>query len=238
MTIKTTVVPVRTSVVQAVNSENQSIRLVPGSGGSMILEYTTQKSPRLNATNAVTWTAWPFGLVTLPKSGLLLPQVTGIRVTALVAAGTFVLDDSPGAIWADESLGTSEEEVVKLYRSLNTASDSYLSKDGAALTAANCLAIPTNSTYAFDAFVVFRRTDVMDVSGMTVLTGCIDRNVAANTTALVDSVTTVVIQDDTGSITILAEANTTLGSLDIKIVGAPASPLRWVAKVTLVEITA
>src|SRR5690606_32212818 len=64
-------------------------------------------------------------------------------------------------------------------------------------TTAQTLVLPNDSTWGFVALIAARRTDADGESAFYELKGCIDRNGAANTTALVGSLTTTVIAEDT-----------------------------------------
>lgn len=237
MTIKTSTVPAGSSIVQRVDPAGQTVLIVPGTGGSMTLEFTTQLNPRINAKNAVAWTPWPYGTVTLPKQGQLLPQVTAIRVTALAQLGTFVLSDEAGGLWDKDALGVSEKETVKVFTVTTDGAGKVLSKNGLASSAGNCIAIPSDSTYTFEAFVAARRADANDESAFYWLTGCIDRNGAASTTALVGSVTQVDVAEDNIAWNAAATADTTLGALIITVTGEAGKTVKWVARVSLTEIT-
>lgn len=237
MTVKSVVVPLGTSVVHGlVATSAQEVQLVPGASGSMVLEYTTQKSPRLSSMgNSGPWTAWPFGAVTQPKSGLLLAQVTAIRVTAITSNGTFVLNDNPGAIWNDNIQNQSEIESMKLIRITTDANPAVMSTDGGPAIAGNQILVPAYKTYLFDILLVARRTDANDVSGAYRHTGIIDRNAGANTTAISGSVTKVALQEDDGGWDSAVTADTTLGGITITVTGDTGQTVRWVAKVSLVE---
>lgn len=235
--IQSKIIPANTSMVLGLVAGNYGVQLQPGSGGGMVLEYTTQKSPRLSHDSSLTWNAWPYGTVTTPKSGVLLPQVTGIRVTAKTAAGALFLDDAPGAIWSSEALGVSEIASDKLFLVTTTATPGVMSRNGLAAAASNQILIPSDSTYGFDILISARRTDADNESALYRHTGCVDRNALASTTALVGVVTKAVIAEDTAGWDSAVTADATLGGITVTVTGANGSTIRWVAKVSLVEVT-
>lgn len=61
-----------------------SVTALPGSGGTMLVQYTTSKS---DATT-INWINWPSGTVSANTSDSLLGRVSGIRATATTANGT------------------------------------------------------------------------------------------------------------------------------------------------------
>lgn len=237
MTITMKVVDANTSVVMGLTANNWGVNLVPGSGGGMVLEYTTQKSPRLSHDSSVSWTTWPFGTVTQAKAGILLPQVTGIRVSATSAAGMFSLDDSPGAIWGSEALAVSELENAKLYTTTTNNTPKVMSLDGTVAAAANQILLPQDSTFGFDIILAARRTDANVESATYRHTGCIDRGVLASTTALVGSVTKAIVAEDTAGWDSAVTADVTLGGITLTVTGTNGSTIKWVARVSLIEIT-
>lgn len=100
------------------------------------------------------------------------------------------------------------------------------------------LTLPNDSTWAFEALIVARRADADGESAAWRVEGCIDRNGAANTTALVGSPTVTVLGDDsTGTWTATALADTTNGALQLRIVGEAAKTINWVAQLRLAEVT-
>jgi hypothetical protein len=98
------------------------------------------------------------------------------------------------------------------------------------------LALSNDSTWAFKVLVVARRTDANDESAAYEYVGCIDRNAAANTTALVGSVTEVFANEDNAAWAVSIDADTTNGSLRIQVTGEAAKSINWVAYVRTVEV--
>jgi len=98
------------------------------------------------------------------------------------------------------------------------------------------LSLPNDTTYAFSALIVARRTDANDESAGWKIEGVIDRNATAGTTALVGSIIITTIGGDS-SWSVDAVADTAYGSLKILVTGEASKTIRWVAKVDTVEVT-
>ncbi len=112
-----------------------------------------------------------------------------------------------------------------------TQAELFLDNSSARLT------IPNDSTWAFEILIVARRTDANDESAAYLVTGCIDRNASAATTALVGSITKTVIAEDTAAWDIDVDADTTNGSLRIRVTGETSKTINWVAYIRTVETT-
>ena len=99
------------------------------------------------------------------------------------------------------------------------------------------MVLPNDSTWAFDILLVARRTNANDESAAYQVLGCIDRNASAGTTAIVGSITKTVIAEDTAAWDIDVDADTTNGSLRIRVTGEASKTINWVAHVRTVETT-
>jgi len=97
------------------------------------------------------------------------------------------------------------------------------------------MTIATDTTWAFSALVVARRTDADNESAAYLIQGCIDRNV--NTTALVGSITVTAIAEDNAAWDVTAEADDTNDALVFKVTGEAAKTIRWFSWVRLAEVT-
>jgi hypothetical protein len=113
-----------------------------------------------------------------------------------------------------------------------TATEMFL--DGA--TATQRMVLPSNATWVFDIMVVARRTDVDDESAGYRITGVIDRNAGAATTALVGTPVVTVLAEDMAAWDVAVNANTTQGALRIMVTGEAAKTIRWVARVELTQL--
>jgi hypothetical protein len=99
------------------------------------------------------------------------------------------------------------------------------------------LVLQNNSTWAFRALIVARRTDVDGEGAVYELTGAIDRNANAASTALIGSVTKTVIAEDTAGWDVAADADTTNGALRFQVTGENTKTIRWYGTVWIAEIT-
>lgn len=97
------------------------------------------------------------------------------------------------------------------------------------------LVIENDTTIAFTALIVARRTDADNESAAYEIKGCIDNN--ANTVALVGTITKTVIAEDTAAWDITAEADNTNKALVFKATGQAGKTIRWVATVFATEVT-
>jgi len=130
------------------------------------------------------------------------------------------------------ALGDAQVSQFTLFNSTTDDTLTTLFLDGDSLV----LVIPTDTTWAFEATIVARRTDTDNESARYKSIGCIDNN--AGTTALVDAVQKVGadIEDSTDwAKTIDADASN--NSLRIQVLGEDNKTIYWVACVRLVEVT-
>lgn len=100
------------------------------------------------------------------------------------------------------------------------------------------MVLPDNSTWNFEVRVVARRTDATDESFAAVYEGAIDRQAGAATTAIVGSVLSTPLADDSaGAWTVLVDADAGSGALRVQVTGQAAKTIRWNAFVKIVEVT-
>ena len=97
------------------------------------------------------------------------------------------------------------------------------------------LTLSNDSTWAFEIIVVARRTNADNESAGYTFTGVIDRNANAASTAIVGTVTKVVLAEDTAAWDVTVDADTTNGSLRIRVTGESAKTIHWVAFARTVE---
>ena len=97
------------------------------------------------------------------------------------------------------------------------------------------LTLSNDSTWAFEIIVVARRTNADNESAGYTFTGVIDRNANAASTAIVGTVTKVVLAEDTAAWDVTVDADTTNGSLRIRVTGEAAKTIHWVAFARTVE---
>ena len=131
------------------------------------------------------------------------------------------------------ALGDAQGSELVVRRSTTNATQSELFLDGSSLR----ITIANDTTWAFECLIVGRRTDADNESAAYRITGCIDRNTNAASTALVGTPTVTVISEDTAAWDVDAVADTTNGSLNLRVTGEAAKTIRWVGWVRLVEVT-
>jgi hypothetical protein len=96
------------------------------------------------------------------------------------------------------------------------------------------LLLVSDSTVAFKAYVVARRTDADNESAAYKITGCIDNN--AGVVSLVGAPVVTVLAEDTAAWDVVVEANDTTNELQIKVTGEAAKTIRWCARVEYSEV--
>jgi hypothetical protein len=99
------------------------------------------------------------------------------------------------------------------------------------------MVLADDSTWRFEIDVVARRTDANDEGAAYKFAGAIDRNTGVATTALIGSVAETIDAEDTAAWSVAVDADTTNGSLRIRVTGEAAKTIRWVAFVRTVQVT-
>lgn len=135
------------------------------------------------------------------------------------AAGRFATD------------GDVQNSRLHVRNSTTNATQTELFTDGSAAR----ITIASDTSWAFEALIVARRTDADNESAAYKITGCIDNN--AGTTALVGAITVTVIAEDTAAWDVTAEADNTNDALVFKVTGEAAKTIRWSGKVELSEVS-
>ncbi len=134
---------------------------------------------------------------------------------------------------AFSATGDAQGSELVVRNSTANATQTELFLNGSSLR----ISLANDTTWAFDCLIVGRRTDADDESAAYRITGCIDRNTNAASTALVGTPTVTVISEDTAAWDVDAVADTTNGSLNFRVTGEAAKTIRWVGWVRLVEVT-
>lgn len=130
---------------------------------------------------------------------------------------------------------SGDAQTSELYaRNITTnATQTELFLDGSTLR----IVLPNDTTWMFEVFIVARRTDADNESAAYSIIGCIDRNTNAASTALVGTPTTTVIAEDNAAWNVEAVADTTNGSLSVRVTGEASKTIRWFSFIRLVEVT-
>ena len=128
--------------------------------------------------------------------------------------------------------GDARTRTLVLRQTTTNASPAKMYLNGSSLQ----MVLANDSTWHFEIHVVARRTDADDESAGYRITGVIDRNGSAATTALVGTTTTTVEAEDTSAWNVAVSADTTDGALAITVTGETSKTIRWVAFVRTVEV--
>jgi hypothetical protein len=94
-----------------------------------------------------------------------------------------------------------------------------------------------NSTWAFHALVVARRTNAASEGASYSIRGGIRRDNGANTTVLIQNATLTDNFEDDGTWNAALSADNTNGSLKLLVTGATGKTIRWVATVRVTQVT-
>ena len=127
--------------------------------------------------------------------------------------------------------GDARSFMAVMRNSTSNATQTELFLDGSS----ERLVVPADTTWAFHIHLVARRTDEDGESAAFLMDGCIDNN--AGTTALVGTVSTTVLARDSVAWTVTAIADDTSENLKILVTGEAAKTIRWVAFITIIEVT-
>lgn len=97
------------------------------------------------------------------------------------------------------------------------------------------MVLPNNCSWQFDVHVSAHRTDAIDESAGFHYAGVIDRQSNAASTDLVGTVQTIMSPQQDNSWTVLIDAETSDGSLRVRVTGEALKSIDWVAYVRVVE---
>lgn len=127
--------------------------------------------------------------------------------------------------------GDARGSVLTARNSTSNATPTALFLNGSSTR----MTIATDTTWTFSCFVTARRTDADNESAGYKLEGVVDNN--AGTTALVGTVTTTILAEDTAAWDVAATADNTNDALIVTVTGETAKTIRWVAVCRTVEVT-
>jgi hypothetical protein len=190
-----------------------------------------------NATNATAcgWTATATGYATAIGAATNAAQEFSLSTgyyTVANSVGKFVHGSGRFSASGDAQTGKTV-----LRRATTDATATVLTANNSAPSTTNQVILPNDSTYAFTALVVARRTDADNESAGYKFEGVVDRNATAATTALVGVVTKTVLAEDTSAWDCEVTADTTNGGLAFTVTGETGKTIRWVATVWTTEVT-
>lgn len=135
------------------------------------------------------------------------------------------------------SQGDAQEQHAVLRATTTNATTTGLSADGGTPAAATSVVLPNNSMYCFEATVSAKVATFGDRAAFKI-TGAISRGANAAATQIDGTLTVTPIAAIGGASawTVTAVANTTLGSLEIRVTGVAATTIKWVAEVKTLQL--
>lgn len=129
--------------------------------------------------------------------------------------------------------GDTQTSLYTLRCQTTNATQTELFLDGSAAR----MTIDTDSSWVFVVQLTARRSDANNESAAWEIKGCIDNN--AGTTALVGTVTSTTLGDDSGGTwAVTVDADNTSDALRIRVTGEASKTILWVASVVTVECRA
>jgi len=133
--------------------------------------------------------------------------------------------------------GDAQHEEFQLRRATTDATQTEVSTDGSAPASTTRMVLPDNHAYAFHGRLI-ARSSTGDVAVWTI-DGAVKRGANAAATALVGTPTATQTFADAGATgwTITIDADTTNGSLRIRVTGAASTTIHWVADLETVEVS-
>lgn len=142
--------------------------------------------------------------------------------------------------WASgvfSSQGDAQEQHAVLRATTTNATTTGLSADAGTPAAATSVVLPNNSMYCFEATVSAKVATFGDRAAFKI-TGAVSRGANAAATQIdgTVTVTTVAAIGGASAWTVTAVANTTLGSLEIRVTGVAGTTIKWVAEVKTLQL--
>ncbi len=128
------------------------------------------------------------------------------------------------------TVGDAQTATIVVSKQTTTVSTTQMLVNGSSK-----LTIPSDTTWAFRALIVARRTDADDESAAYEIVGCIDNN--AGTTALVGAPTTTVLAEDSSAWNVVAARDDTNDALLFNVTGENSKTINWVGRVDLAQVT-
>lgn len=205
----------------------ESASVAGGEGNTASAIYATVSGGAANtASGQYSWTAGRLNIASGNYS-----NATGIQATT---RGLFGMQAHASAQFA--AIGDAQAGRYILRRSTSDATQTELALDGGSPGSTTRIALPNGSTYSFTGQVVGRASGG-DTAAWR-FTGTIERGANAAATAIIGSVTMSDTQAESGASawSISVDAETTTGSLRVRVTGAAATNIRWLAVVETAEL--
>lgn len=164
-------------------------------------------------------------------SGSTAPAAQGIAIgdgSAARIQGQSAQSNGKFATVGDAQFG---EYVLRNQTTDATTTELFI--DGSAVR----LALPNNSAFLVTVHIVARQTNATGGSAAYKHEFLITRDATAATTAIIGNVSTNIFAETNSAWSTLCAADATNGSIKVTVTGEAAKTIRWVAKVSTVEVT-
>jgi hypothetical protein len=134
--------------------------------------------------------------------------------------------------------GCTQSGLLLLARQTTDATATVLTSNTSAATTTNQVILPNNSAYSFSGEVIAGVTGAGNTARWTI-DGAIKRGANAASTAMVGTATVTMTHNDAGAATwvVAVTADTTNGGIAVTVTGAAATTIRWVCRISTVEMT-
>lgn len=175
------------------------------------------------------------GFVSIPGTTNATSTTTGVL---RVSGGVGIAQDLylGGSVRLLATGGYAQAARYTLRYETTDATTTSLTTDGAAAGAANQVILTNNEAVTFSILVTGKRSTASSVhSASWKIEGLIRRDGSASATYIVNSATTVI--SNVPGWTVAVSADTTNGALSVRVTGAAATNVRWLAVVDTAEVT-
>jgi hypothetical protein len=138
----------------------------------------------------------------------------------------------------DTTAGVTQSALLLLGRQTTDATATVLTSNTTAAGTTNQVILPNNSAYSFSGEVIAGVTGGGNAARWTI-DGAIKRGANAASTAMVGTATVTMTHNDAGAATwvVAVTADTTNGGIAVTVTGAAATTIRWVCRISTVEMT-
>jgi hypothetical protein len=134
--------------------------------------------------------------------------------------------------------GITQSALLLLARETTNATATVLTSNTSAASTTNQVILPNNSAYSFSGEVIAGVTGAGDTARWTI-NGAIKRGANAASTTMVGTATVTMTHNDAGAAAwlVAVTADTTNGGIKVEVTGAAATTIRWVCRISTVEMT-
>jgi hypothetical protein len=160
--------------------------------------------------------------------------MVGTNATTRAILGNFAI----GVGNSVYNAGQSQAAILIITAQTTDATATVLTSTLTSASTTNQVILPGNSAYSFRATIIAGVTGAGNTASW-ILQGAIKRGSGVGTTAIVGTVNSILLAQDSGASTwaVSATADTTNGGLAITVTGQASTTIRWVCKVETTEMT-